>query len=86
MAEQVYADSRSRGRAVVACCLFDFANSSSTTLIVTVVFAVYFREVVVAAEDDSGDQLWGIANFLAMLVVAVVAPLLGAVAEGRCSS
>jgi UMF1 family MFS transporter len=66
---------------VISWCLFDFANSSYTTLIVTVVFAVYFREVVVAADDNTGDQLWGLANFAAMLVVALASPLLGAIAD-----
>jgi len=66
---------------VSAWCLYDFANSSYTTLIVTVVFAVYFREVVVAANDNSGDQLWGLANFVAMLIVALTSPVLGAIAD-----
>ncbi len=68
-------------RATAAWCLFDFANSAYTTLIVTVAFAVYFRQVVVHASDNRGDQLWGIANFIAMLAVAAASPLLGAVAD-----
>ncbi len=68
-------------RATAAWCLFDFANSSYTTLIITVAFAVYFRQVVVAAGDNRADQLWGVANFVAMLLVAVASPLLGAAAD-----
>jgi UMF1 family MFS transporter len=68
-------------RATVGWCLFDFANSSYTTLIITVAFAVYFRQVVVNATDNRADQLWGIANFIAMLAVAVASPLLGALAD-----
>jgi UMF1 family MFS transporter len=78
---ELYPDVPSRRRAVTAWCLFDFANSSYTTLIVTVVFAVYFREVVVGADDNTGDQLWGFANFLAMLIVALTSPVLGAIAD-----
>lgn len=70
-----------RRRATLAWCLFDFANSSFTTLIITVAFAVYFREVVVNAGDNRGDQLWGAANFLGMLIVAAVSPVVGAVAD-----
>jgi UMF1 family MFS transporter len=70
-----------RGRSTVAWCLFDFANSSFTTLIITVAFAVYFREVVVNAPDNRGDQLWGAANFLGMLIVAATSPVMGAVAD-----
>ena len=68
-------------RATIAWCLFDFANSSYTTLIITVAFAVYFRTVVVGAADNRGDQLWGLANFLAMLAVALISPVFGAVAD-----
>ena len=71
---------RSR-RATVGWCLFDFANSSYTTLIITVAFAVYFRQVVVNASDNRADQLWGIANFIAMLSVAAASPALGALAD-----
>lgn len=68
-------------RATIAWCLFDFANSSYTTLILTVAFAVYFRTAVVNASDNRGDQLWGVANFIAMLMVAVISPVFGAVAD-----
>jgi len=69
-----------RRREVLSWCLFDFANSSFTTLIVTVAFSVYFRDAVVGA-GNTGDRLWGTANFLAMLTVAVTAPILGAAAD-----
>jgi UMF1 family MFS transporter len=68
-------------RATLAWCLFDFANSSYTTLIITVAFAVFFRNVVVNATDNRGDQLWGLSNFIAMLVVALISPVLGALAD-----
>jgi len=68
-------------RATAAWCLFDFANSAYTTLIITVAFAVYFRDVVVHAADNRGDQLWGLANFIAMLAVAAASPVLGALAD-----
>ncbi len=68
-------------RATVGWCLFDFANSSYTTLIITVAFAVYFRQVVVNATDNRADQLWGVANFIAMLAVALASPVLGALAD-----
>lgn len=68
-------------RAVAAWCLFDFANSSYTTLIVTVAYSVYFRDAVVGAADNRGDRLWGTANFLAMAIVALVSPVMGAIAD-----
>jgi len=65
----------------VSWCLFDFANSSYTTLIMTVVYSVYFRDAVVGAADNRGDRLWGIANFLAMGIVAFASPILGALSD-----
>jgi UMF1 family MFS transporter len=65
----------------VSWCLFDFANSSYTTLIMTVVYSVYFRDAVVGATDNRGDRLWGVANFLAMGVVALTSPILGALSD-----
>ena len=68
-------------KAVAAWCLFDFANSSYTTLIVTVAYSVYFRDVIVGASDNRGDRLWGVANFLAMAIVALTSPVLGALSD-----
>jgi UMF1 family MFS transporter len=61
--------------------MFDFANSSYTTLIMTVVYSVYFRDAVVGGSGNRGDRLWGIANFLAMAVVAFASPILGAISD-----
>jgi len=47
----------------------------------TVVYSVYFRDAVVSATDNRGDRLWGLANFLAMAVVALTAPILGAFSD-----
>jgi len=67
--------------AVASWCLFDFANSSYTTLIMTVVYSVYFRDAIVGAGDNRGDRLWGFANFVAMGLVAVTSPILGAFSD-----
>lgn len=75
------ADPLARRRALIGFCLYDFANSAYTTLIITLVFSVYFREAVVHAGDNSGDFLWGLANFMAMVLVAATSPILGAVAD-----
>ncbi len=67
-------------RNVFAWVMYDFANSSFTTIIVTVVYAVYFRNVVVNA-GELGTSLWGRAVSISMLLVALAAPILGAVAD-----
>jgi len=59
---------------------YDFANSSFTTVIVTVVYSVYFKSVVVGKEGV-GDSLWGLSISLSMLIVALISPILGAIAD-----
>lgn len=68
-------------RQVVSWCLFDFANSSYTTLIITVAYAVFFRDVVAGGRGNRGDELWGIANFIAMASVALASPIVGAISD-----
>ena len=60
--------------------MYDFANSSFTTIIVTVIYSVYFKEVVVNA-GELGTALWGRSISISMLMVALLAPIFGAVAD-----
>ena len=62
--------------------LYDWALSSLQTVIMTAVFPIYF--VKVAAADLGGSaatQQLARANTIAMLVVALVSPVLGAIAD-----
>ena len=68
--------------------LYDFANSSFTTLIVTVAYSVYFVQVVARPFGTTGheatpERLWFWGYAASMLVVAVLSPVLGAVADAR---
>jgi UMF1 family MFS transporter len=67
-------------RARIAWALYDWANSAYATLIVTFVFSTYFALAVV---DDAvrGQQLWGWAASASGLAVALLAPVVGAVAD-----
>ena len=60
--------------------MYDFANSSFTTIIVTVIYSVYFKNVVVN-QGELGTALWGRAISISMLMVALTAPIFGAVAD-----
>jgi len=64
--------------------LFDFANTSFSILILTTAYSVYFREVVVG-NSAIGDFLWGLAFSISMIVVALISPFLGAIAD-HCSN
>ena len=68
-------------RQVGAWALYDFANSVFPAVVVAVVFQIYFIGTVVGNEAGEGDWWWGRAVSLSALIVALSAPLLGAVAD-----
>ena len=67
-------------RGIVGWCFYDWANSAFPTVITTFVFAAYFTKAI-AADEITGTAQWGYAISLSGLAVAVLAPLLGAVAD-----
>jgi len=71
---------RGNRSAILAWCLFDWANSAFSTIIVTFLFSAYFIKAV-APSPELGTALWGQANSATALVAAAVAPLLGAIAD-----
>jgi UMF1 family MFS transporter len=69
------------GRAAVAAwCLFDWANSAFPTVVTTFLFSAYFINYV-AADPATGQTQWSLANGLAALAIAILSPVLGAVAD-----
>ncbi len=67
-------------REIFGWCMYDVADSAFTTVIVTVLFAPYYSMVVVA-DPHRGDFLWGLAASISEITVALVAPILGAIAD-----
>lgn len=59
--------------------MFDFANSSYTTVIVTFVFSTVFASLIDGT--DRGEQRWGLAVFVANLIVLLLSPVIGAIAD-----
>jgi len=59
--------------------MFDFANSSYTTIIVSFFFSNVFIQLIAAGPD--ADLWWGRATGLANLVVFLLSPLVGAIAD-----
>ena len=70
----------SRRRAVAAWCLYDWANSAFPTIVSTFLFAAYVSKAV-APDPVSGTAAWGQMMSLTGLIVAILSPLLGAVAD-----
>src|SRR3982075_3416667 len=66
--------------AVIGWILFDWAAQPYFTLITTFVFAPYFATHV-ASDPASGQSLWGFATAAAGLMIALLSPVLGAIAD-----
>jgi len=67
-------------KAVAAWCFYDWANSAFPAVITTFVFATYFTQAV-APDPVTGTAMWGHATSIAGLCIALLAPLLGPVAD-----
>jgi UMF1 family MFS transporter len=69
-----------RRAAVISWIFFDWAAQPYFTLITTFVFAPYFATHV-AKGPASGQALWGFATAAAGLMIALMSPVLGAIAD-----
>src|SRR5215210_1638061 len=62
--------------------MYDWANSAFQTTIIAAVFPIYYRKVIAAdLTEASATSSYAWATTLAILVVAIVAPVLGAIAD-----
>ena len=59
--------------------LYDFGNSAYAAVVLLAVYAAYFKDQVVGGAE--GTRLWGISIGIAMLLVAVLSPILGSIAD-----
>jgi UMF1 family MFS transporter len=69
-------------RGLFAWALYDWANSSFSTVILTFVFAAYFTRQV-APTETAGSSNWGLAVGTAGIAIAVLGPVLGAIADQK---
>ena len=67
-------------RVVGSWALYDFANSPFTTLVVTFIYAAYFTQAI-APDPIRGTALWSRGVTITAIVVAVLSPILGALAD-----
>ena len=62
--------------------LYDFANSAFTTIIITFIFSTYFAKQI-APNPVLGQSYWGWTIGITGVVVALIGPLLGTVADKK---
>ena len=65
-------------------CLYDWANSPFATVIITFIFAAYFEKLIVG-DPEKASFLWGWAISISALLVAIVSPVLGKIADDNNS-
>lgn len=63
--------------------LYDFGNSAYAAVILLAVFSAYFKNVVVGGAE--GTRLWGWSVGIAAIAVALISPILGAIADSSRS-
>lgn len=65
--------------------LYDWANSAYTIVIVTAILPLYFKSAATEAgiSASTSTAYWGYANSLATLIVSILAPILGTIADFR---
>jgi MFS transporter, UMF1 family len=66
--------------AIVGWVLFEWATQPYFTLVITFVYAPFFAAAI-APDPARGQALWGFATSAAGLAIAVLAPLIGAIAD-----
>lgn len=71
-------------KAAFAWVMYDWADSSFACTIMAAVLPIFFRDVAAAGQPQAS-SFWAYTQSLAMLAVAVMAPVLGAVADQSCS-
>ena len=69
-------------RRVLAWALYDWANSAYATVVIAGFFPIFFREYWAAGLEQAERTFWlGTANSASSLLIVLLAPLLGAVAD-----
>lgn len=63
--------------------LYDFGNSAYAAVVLLAIYSAYFQGQVVGGSE--GTRLWGVSVGIAMLVVAVLSPVLGTLADFSAS-
>ena len=73
-------NSLARRSRVLSWCLYDFANSAFTTLVVTFIYSTYFSKAI-AENEIAGTAYWSRAIAVCSLVVAILSPVVGTMAD-----
>ena len=69
-------------RTIFSWSMYDFANQPFTTLVVTFIYGTYFATSIVPGDNiEYGTALWSRAISITAIVVALLSPFMGAIAD-----
>jgi UMF1 family MFS transporter len=83
MSKKAIPDEKQRRRQHWAWYMYDFGNSAYAAVVVLAVYSAYFKGTV--AGGAQGTRLWGISVGIAMLISALISPILGTIADFSAS-
>lgn len=73
---------KGRRKIIFSWCMYDWANSAFATTIMAAVLPFFYSSVAGAnLSKTTASSYWGYTNTIAMLIVALAAPILGALAD-----
>ena len=70
-------------RVIWSWCMYDWANSAFATTIMAAMFPPFYRSLAINAglAESTATAYWGYTTSVALLMVALIAPVLGAIAD-----
>jgi len=70
-------------KTINAWCMYDWANSAFATTIMAAIFPPFYRSLVTRAglSESNATAYWGYTTSIALLIIALIAPVLGAVSD-----
>ncbi len=76
-------DDKAYGKIINAWCMYDWANSAFATTIMGALFPPFYRALVIESglAENTATAYWGYTTSIALLVIALIAPVLGAIAD-----
>lgn len=67
-------------KSIFAWCVYDWANSAFSTIVITFIFSVFFTRGMIG-DETQGSAMWSYAIAISGIIIAILGPTLGAVAD-----
>lgn len=73
---------KSKRGAILSWCMYDWANSAFATTVMAAVLPIYYSQVAgVTLPGNTATAYWGYTTAAALLITALLAPIMGAIAD-----